>query len=574
MLNSINSNLLMSSSGRWQAYLVFLFYIISMVVVVVVTQKKAKGLDAYLIGNRSVGAWFTAFGYGTTYFSAVVFVGYAGVFGAGVGLSSIWIGIFNGLFGSLLAWLVLAEPTRRITQRLNTNTMPGFFEKRYESKKLRLITAILIFVLLIPYSTSVYQGIGYLCEAVFNIDFKWVIFIMAILTGLYLFVGGYFANALSNFIQGVIMLIGVVVMIILMLISKEVNGIEGFKKLADMGYGMIPKVKDGVSWLDRPGIIIMFNVLLTSFGVWAVPQSVQKFYAIKDRASIKKGMIISTVFALIVGVVAYLNGSFIRLFNPNITPAEIKNAVPNMFLSNPYFTFGVLGFICVLVVSASMSTLSSVSLVSASSIGVDVFQKYSGRKDDDKIVNIVVRSLSFVFVMLSAILAILEIDGIVVLMSLSWGTLAGCFIGPYIYGLYCKKATKSGVYISIISCLVTTFVLIFVFGKISGGSSFVELINLGIKRAPVIGTIVMVQSMILTPIGFLFKKEVPSQKTLNLCFSKELNWENNGDSDSSDDNSAEDILNNNESIRDMDVQSQENSKSEIEQVSDIDIKSK
>lgn len=550
MSNQVNAMLLMarSNSDRWQAYLVFALYVIAMVAVVIVTQKKAKGIDAYLIGNRSVGAWFSAFGYGTTYFSAVVFVGYAGTFGSNVGLSSIWIGILNGLVGSLLAWIVLAEPTRRMTQRLDTNTMPGFFEKRYESKKLRLITAILIFILLIPYSTSVYQGIGYLCEAVFGIDFKWVIFIMAILTGLYLFVGGYFANALSNFIQGIIMLVGVVIMIALMLASKEVNGLEGFKKLNEMGYGFIPKVSEGVDWLDRPGVIVMFNVFLTSFGVWAVPQSVQKFYAIKDKPAIKKGMIISTIFALIVGGAAYLNGSFVRLFNPDITSAEIKNAVPNMFLSNPLFTFGVLGFICVLVVSASMSTLSSVALVSASSLGVDVFQKYSGRKDDDKVVAIVVRSLSFVFVMLSAILAILEINGIVILMSLSWGTLAGCFIGPYIYGLYSKKATKTGVYISIISCLVTTIVLVFVFGKLGGGSSFVGLLQTGVKRAPVIGTIVMAQSMLLTPIGFFIKKEVPSEETLNLCFNKKENWENSSGSENNEDFSKDTV----ESFNDSD----------------------
>ncbi len=518
MANLISSIFLASANGIWQAYLVLFIYVIAMVAVVVVTQKKAHGLNAYLIGNRSVGAWFSAFGYGTTYFSAVVFVGYAGTFGANIGLSSIWIGILNGIVGSFFAWLILAEPTRRMTQRLNTNTMPGFFEKRYESKKLRLITAILIFILLIPYSTSVYQGIGYLCEAVFGIDFKWIIFIMAILTGLYLFVGGYFANALSNFIQGIIMLIGVIIMIALMLASKEVNGLEGFRKLTEMGYGFRPKVPDGVGWLDRPGVIIMFNVLLTSFGVWAVPQSIQKFYAIKDNSAIKKGMIISTIFALIVGTGAYLNGGFIRLFNPNISPAEVKNAVPNMFLNNPLFTYGVLGFICVLVVSASMSTLSSVSLVSASAIGVDIFQKYSGREDDDKVVAIVVKSLSFVFVMLSAILAILEVNGIVILMSLSWGTLAGCFMGPYIYGLYSKKATKSGVYISIFSCLITTIVLVFAFGKLDGGNSFVSLLQKGVKRAPVIGTIVMVQSMVLTPIGFLVKKEVPSKETLDLCF--------------------------------------------------------
>ena len=165
--------------------------------------------------------------------------------------------------------------------------------------------------------------------------------------------------------------------------------------------------------------------------------------------------------------------------------------------------YAVLGFICVLVLSASMSTLSSLSLVSASSIGVDIYKGYVKKDVDEKKIKILVRVLCFFFVILSAVFAILEVDAIVTLMSLSWGTMAGCFLGPYVYGLYMKKSNKYGTYASITTCLVLTIILIFVFGSVSGGNTFGELISLGIKKSPIIGVFCMVVSIIITPLASL-----------------------------------------------------------------------
>lgn len=499
------TSMLATTGERWHAYLILALFIAAMVAVSVLTARKARTLDDFLLGSRGIGGWMSAFGYGTTYFSAVVFIGYAGTFGMSLGLGAVWIGIANAVIGSLLAWIVLAKRTRNMTQELNASTMPEFFAKRYDSKYLKLYAAMVIFIFLIPYSTSVYQGIGYISEAVFGLSFEWCVVIMAVLVGVYLFVGGYFANAVSNFIQGIIMLIGVIVMIALMLKAPEVNGIEGLKKLIESGYGFFPSaVSDTNLWYDAPGVQLIFNILLTSLGIWAVPQSVQKFYAIKNDKAVVQGTVISTIFALIVGGGAYFNGTFARLFYPEM-PSDSDNIIPNILLGNEYMGYAMLGFICVLVLSASMSTLSSLALVSSSSLGVDVYKGYIKKDASDKQVALLVRILCFLFVVVSALLAIFQIDAIVTLMSLSWGTLAGCFMGPYIYGLYTKKANKYGAYISVTMCLVTTIVLIFVFGALAGGKTFGELVSLGIKRSPMIGVFCMAQSMIVTPIGMLFK---------------------------------------------------------------------
>ena len=505
----MSTTLISVSGGRWSAYLILALFIGAMIAVSVITSKKASSLDGFLLGNRGVGGWMSAFGYGTTYFSAVVFIGYAGTFGMSLGLGAVWIGIANAVVGCLLAWIVLAKRTRDMTQSLNAKTMPEFFEKRYDSKHLKIYSAIVIAFFIIPYCTSVYQGIGYIMEAVLGIPFIWSVVIMAVLVGAYLFVGGYFANAVSNFIQGIIMLIGVVIMIILMLKAPEVNGIEGLQKLIDSGYGFFPSTESATGmWFDAPATQLIFNVLLTSIGIWAVPQSVQKFYAIKNDRAITQGTVISFLFALIVGGGAYFNGSLSRLFYPEMPLEGTANIIPNILLSNSLMSYAVLGIICVLVLSASMSTLSSLALVSASSIGVDVYKGYINKDANDKKVGILVRILCFVFVILSAVFAILELDAIVTLMSLSWGTMAGCFIGPYVYGLYWKKANKYGTYASITVALLLTIILIFVFGAITGGNTFGSLISLGIKKSPIIGVFCMASSLIITPIASLIGEAI------------------------------------------------------------------
>lgn len=493
----------------WLNIVILALYVAMMVFIAFYTRKKARSLDDFFLGGKGIGGWLSAFAYGTTYFSAVIFVGYAGKFGSSFGLSAVWIGVGNALLGTWLAWKVLARRTKRMTGALEAKTMPEFFEKRYEDRRIKMLSAIVIFVFLIPYSASVYQGLGYLFEIVFGIPFAWCIVIMAALTGLYLSFGGYLATALTDFVQGFIMLIGIVVMVVMIVVRPEVD----ISALIAEGKGFLPAA--GGSFLDSPLFNVIVLILLTSFGVWGVPQTVHKFYAIKDDAAIRKGTVISTVFALVVGFGAYFAGAMVNFFphssaNPDtFVPDMLKIVLPN----------GLIGLIVVLLLSASMSTLSSLSLAGASAISVDAYKGYIRSAASDRTVTFVMRGGCVFFVAVSAVLAIGNFDAIVTMMSLSWGTLAGCFIGPYVYGLTSRKATRAAAYASIASGLVVTFALVFVFGAISGASGFGDLIKSGISRAPLIGVIAMIVSMIVTPVVSLFTGK-PSEELLDRLFEK------------------------------------------------------
>ncbi len=298
--------------------LILVLYFAVLIGIGLYCRKHATDVNGFVLGGRSVGPWLTAFAYGTSYFSAVVFVGYAGQFGWKYGIAATWAGIGNALIGSLLAWVVLGRRTRIMTQHLNSATMPQFFGERFASKPLKIIASVIIFIFLIPYTASLYNGLSRLFGMAFEIDYSVCIVLMAVLTAIYVIAGGYMATAINDFIQGIIMLVGIVVIIAAIINSKGgfMAAYEGLAQISDSTVSDSPGVF--ASFFGPDPLNLLFVVILTSLGTWGLPQMVQKFYAIKDEGAIQKGTIISTVFALVVAGGCYFLGGFGRLFSEQI----------------------------------------------------------------------------------------------------------------------------------------------------------------------------------------------------------------------------------------------------------------
>ncbi len=504
----------------WLDFIILGIYALMMVAVAFYTKNRSGSVDDFLFaGKKGLGGWMTAFAYGTTYFSAVIFIGYAGQFGRAFGLASVWIGIGNALIGTALAWLVLAKRSKNMSRRLNAKTMPDFFEKRYGSKGLKTVSAVITFVFLIPYSASVYNGLSGLFEIVFGIQGWIVMLCLAVLTALYLFFGGYFATALSDFIQGIIMIVGVVLMVIFFMNSEQVNW-----DLSEIADTVFTFGKEGSSGLFGSTVSLISLILLTSLGVWALPQTVHKYHSLRDKKAITQGIVISTAFALLIGFIAYFTGALSYFFPEELTGVPDANVMPVMM--NTVIPMGLTGVIAVLILSASMSTLSSVSLASASVIAIDLYKGNINKEASDKRVNLVMRVLTLLFVAISVVLAILNekfgIAAIAYMMGISWGTLAGCFIGPYVLGLLWKRVTKSAVWTSIISSLVLTVTLIVVLGymKADFSCSFDIALKNGIGSSPLIGVICMLFSLAITALVSLFTK-APEEKIIKDAFEKE-----------------------------------------------------
>ena len=505
-------------------YIILGLYALCMVGVAMYTRGKAKSVKDFLLaGKRGLNGWMSAFSYGTTYFSAVIFIGYAGKFGQQYGLAAVWIGVFNAIAGGLFAWLVLARRTKNMTARLESKTMPEFFEKRYGGENLKLVSAIIIFVFLVPYSASVYNGLSTLFGIVFGIP-GWVIMIaLAVLTALYLFFGGYFATAISDFIQGIIMLVGVVLMVLFFMNHENVAwDLSTLTEDVEKTWFTFGSSRGG---LYGNTVTLLSLILLTSFGVWALPQTIHKYYAIRDKRAIKQGTIVSTIFALIIGFGAYFVGGLSGLFPELLSGVGSDSVIPTMLAE--VIPVGLMGVIAVLILSASMSTLSSVSLASASVVAIDIYKGRINKGASDRRVNIVMKSLCLVFVGISVLLALLNenlgVSAIAYMMGISWGTLAGCFMGPFVLGLVWRRVTKSAVWASLISCLTITASLIVILGYHQQGfeGSFGDAIAKGVSASPMIGVICMASSLLITVVVSLLTK-APDAEVISNAFDKPI----------------------------------------------------
>jgi len=491
-------------------------YAVAMALIGCISFGKSKTLDGFLIGGRKIGAWATAFAYGTTYFSAVVFVGYAGQHGWNIGIGSIWIGIGNAVLGCLLSWLLFANRTRKMTHKLDAKTMPEYFGKRYDSKAMKIIAAVIIFIFLVPYSAAVYKGLGSLFSAVFPGVDTWVwMLIIACLTAIYLVAGGYVATAYTDLVQGIIMIVGVVCLIVTVLSHDNVGGLTGL--IENLGnFQSLPGDPNPITGDQLTSIFggssfkfLCFNIMLTSFGTWGLPQMIGKFYAIKDTAAIKRGTIISTIFCVIIGCGAYLIGSTSRLILGGQLPEggidAIIPAVLMKVLGNGTLGIILLAIIMILLLSASMSTLEAVVLTSASAVAVDLIPSIRKKSIAPKKQMLLTRVLCLAFVACSFIFATQNIPIIVSLMSFSWGVVSGCFIGPYIWGLFSKKITKIGAFAGMLSGLLTV-----------GGATLVITLTSSFSAAaaksPEMGVAAMAVSAIVVPVVSLLTQKTAKDK--------------------------------------------------------------
>lgn len=484
-----------------------------MVAVGIYARRHTSSVDGFVLGGRQAGPWLTAFAYGTSYFSAVVFVGYAGQFGWKYGIASTWIGLGNAFIGSLLAWVVLGRRTRVMSQHLNSKTMPDFFGERFESKSLKIVASAIVFIFLVPYTASVYNGLSRLFGMAFDIPYTACVIGMAVFTGIYVILGGYMATAINDFIQGIIMLVGIAAVIAAVL-SGQGGFMEAIHQMAEIPSDVpITAGQQGAftSFFGPDPLNLLGVVILTSLGTWGLPQMIHKFYAIKDEKSINTGTVISTVFAVIISGGCYFLGGFGRLFDHPSLHDEAGNMIydgiiPYMLSTLPDILIGI---VVVLVLSASMSTLSSLVLTSSSTLTLDFLKGNIIKKMSERKQVVTMQILVVFFIILSVVLAINPPVFIAQLMGISWGALAGAFLAPFLYGLYWKGVTKAAVWASF-ACGV----------GITVSNMYFKYIASPINA----GAIAMIAGLIVVPAVSLITPKMPESKTKEIfsCYDEKV----------------------------------------------------
>jgi solute:Na+ symporter, SSS family len=461
--------------------IVIAIYAIMIIVVGIVGMRKTKSFSDFFLGGGNVGPWMTAFSYGTAYFSAVLFIGFAGKIGWAFGYSGLWIALFNALFGVAVVWRVFGWKIKQMSVKYEVSTMSEFLEKRYNSRIFKLLSAVVIFIFLIPYSAAVFMGLSYLFTSNFGIDYGLVLILMGIFTATYIILGGYKSMAMIDMIFGMIMTVGVIVLYIF-----AVDKGNGLGNISETLSSINEKLTGPVG---PPGWWPLFALIfLTSVAPFAMPQLVQKFYAIKDKRSVRIGTFASTFFALLIGGVAYFLGSTTRIFlTAETTPNAFENGKPVFDRLMPELLSNVIPeslsvLILLLILSASMSTLAALVLISSSSFAKDFVAGFIKPDITDRGLTSLMRLMSGVFVFLAVALAYVEMDVIVEILGISWGAIGAFFLGPFVWGLFSKKVNRFGALSSSILGLGTTLVLYF-----TGFSS------------PEAGTIGMMVSLVVNP---------------------------------------------------------------------------
>ncbi|MCL1853922.1 MAG: sodium:solute symporter [Peptococcaceae bacterium] len=480
-------------------------------------RKRATDVSGFVLGGRSVGPWLTAFAYGASYFSAVVFVGYAGQFGWKFGTAAVWIGLGNAFIGSLMAWFILGRRTRVMTNHLHSATMPEFFGSRYGSAPLKIGASLIVFVFLIPYTASLYNGLSRLFSMAFSIPFEYCILAMGILTAVFVVAGGYFATAVNDFIQGMVMLGGIVAVIAVVL---QDNGgfraaISSLAQVQDPAVSTVPGVF--TSFFGPDLVALLGVIILTSLGTWGLPQMVARFYAIKSEKMITTGAIVSTIFALVVAGGCYFLGSFGRLYagaegiETNASGGVVFDSIIPTILSG--FPDIMIGIVIVLVFAASISTLSSLVMASASTLTLDFLKGHVIKKMNDKKQLLIIRALIVVFIAISSVIAIVQYsDGITFiaqLMGISWGALAGSFLAPFLYGLYWKRVSRVSVW-----CCFAFSTSLMVLNIFFGKTHFPTLLQSPINC----GALAMLAGLVIVPVVSWLTK-APDKDAVDACFS-------------------------------------------------------
>ena len=434
-------------------WLVIAIYGVFMLAVGILNSRKGTGMEEFTVGGRNAGAWLSALSYGTAYFSAVMFIGYSGGSGWSFGLWSVLVGVGNALIGSLLAWVVLARRTREVTRRLKISSMPQLFEKRFQSKKMRLFACIVIFVFLIPYSASVYKGLTSVCSVLLGIDEQVCMIMIALASAVVLVLGGYMATLKADFVQGFVMMFGVSALLVLVVIGPKVGGLtEGVSRMMDY-----MKENEMAPLSTSAAVSLVATILMTSFGTWGLPQMIHKYYGIRDDKEVKRGTIISTFFALLISGGGYFIGSFSHLFFGNTMPEGGKDYIIPLMLDDAGLPNLLIGIVLVLLISASVSTLSSITLTACSTVSMDVVKGSLAPKMKDQSLAALTKGLCLVFVVMSYLIANYPTP-ILEMMSYSWGIISGSFLAPYLLSLYWKGINRAGAWAGMLGGFLIAFV--------------------------------------------------------------------------------------------------------------------
>lgn len=461
--------------------------------------KKTTNQKDYLLAGRSVHPFVMAMSYGAAFISTSALVGFGGIAGQ-FGLGLLWLVFMNIAIGIFIAFVFFGYRTRRMGQMLNANTFPEFIGKRFRSNNLKILISIIIFTFIPLYSSVVLIGGARFLEEVMMIDYSWSLAIFATVVAIYVIFGGLKGVMYVDALMGSVMIGGM--MLLLVMCFVKLGGVSSaFQELTNMA----PLVKERLpeayalghrGWTVMPETnsvwwwtLVSSLMLGVGIGALAQPQLAVRFMTVKSSRELNRAVLVGGIFILFTVGSAYTVGALSNVFfyrtdlgiasgfknllaieaaggNPDkIIPMFIREALPPV----------VLYLFSLTMLSAAMSTMSSLFHVTGSSLGHDFFRTVTNTRKDSMLIT----RLGVIFgIMISLVVAIILPAGIVARgTAIFFGVCASAFLPAYCAALYWKKATLAGVWASIISGVAASlFGLIFLHRKEAAGLGICQAI--------------------------------------------------------------------------------------------------
>lgn len=430
--------------------------------------KESTSLEGYYLAGRRLGPWIVSFSFFATLLSSAAFLGGGGT-GFLLGFSwPAYLFMFNIIF-AVVPWIFMAPRMRIFTQKLNSITIPDFFAFRYESQLVRVMTSAIILIFLEFNMIAAYKASGNLMQTLLGVPYVVGILIFVIPVIIYTAMGGFRAVTLTDFIQGILMLIGGALLFVLVLnqVGGWSKGIEEISKLQLLGkipgeallklggFGPPPIMKAGK--LVDFTLSLTFAICVANLGL---PHLIIRFYSAKDINVIRKGMIITPIIIGLFVFTVYNIGPFAWLIIPKyVTPGEIGQFLkdPDLvvpFLIQKLFPFGINAFLLVAIIAAGQSTINSVIQVLATALSRDIIQVIKPNINDQRLIGIT-RWATIILGIIPFLLAIKPPGIIVTIVGFAFSVIASAFTGPLLIGLYWSGATASGAWVSMVLSTIT-----------------------------------------------------------------------------------------------------------------------
>lgn len=445
----------MSESIVW-ILLAFAAYLLLMIIIGAVYSKQNNNSEDYFLGGRSLGGFVAALSAQASDMSGWLLMGLPGsIYAYGTGQSWIAIGLF---IGTVCNWLFVSGRLRRYTIRANNAlTLPTYFENRFHDKKriLLLISSITIVIFFLVYTASALSAGGKLFASVFGVDYKIALAVGAFVILVYTFLGGFLAVCVTDFVQGTLMLIGLLAVPIIALALIGPGNLSSAVEATGVAGGS-EAFFDFFTNGERPYTAVeIISQLAWGLGYFGMPHILVRFMAIKDKKELAKSKVVAIVWVFLSLVFACVIGAVGRGFLPTVLEGnDTENVFIEMIIqifTKEYSLAFVGGLFLCGVLAAIMSTADSQLLVSASSVAEDIYRGFFKKDVEDKTVLKISRITVVVIAVLAFLIALNPDNSIMGLVSNAWAGLGSAFGPIVLLSLFWKRTNFAGAVAGIVS---------------------------------------------------------------------------------------------------------------------------